>query len=121
MKADAGRSNMDPISNSDRLVMLLRQKLEERAKAQRAGARPQAQGAAPSQPSAVQAMAAAENADERSLRRTIIQNLLADQLDPALLNDAQFQQVVTRVNDAIADDRGASELMSRVIADIKSR
>lgn len=111
---------MDPISNSDRLVMLLRQKLEERAKAQRSGRTPPG-AAATLQPTAVQAMAAAENADDRALRRAIVQNLLADQLDPALVNDAQFQQIVTRVTDAIAEDRDASQLMLRVIADVKSR
>lgn len=119
MKARGGRNDMDPISNSDRLVMLLRQKLEERAKTQRSGARARTADSATLHPNAVKAMAAAENTDERSLRRTIIQNLLADQIDPALLNDAQFQQVVTRVTDAIADDRDASALMSRVISDIK--
>jgi hypothetical protein len=110
---------MDPISNTDRLVMLLRQKLEERAKAQRAGAKAKSATVAPLEPAGVQALAALEGADERSLRRAIIQNLLADQLDPSLLNDAQFQQIVTRVTDAIEDDREASELMSRVLADLR--
>jgi hypothetical protein len=110
---------MDPISNSDRLVMLLRQKLEERAKAQRAGAKAKPGVAAPVEPAGVQALAALEGADGRSLRRAIIQNLLADQLDPSLLNDAQFQQIVTRVTDVIEDDREASELMSRVLADLR--
>jgi hypothetical protein len=112
---------MDPISNSDRLVMLLRQKLEERAKAQRAaGAKAKSGTILPVEPSGVHALAALEGADERSLRRAIIQNLLADQLDPQLLNDAQFQQIVTRVTDAIEDDREASELMSRVLGDLRA-
>ena len=111
---------MDPISNSDRLVMLLRQKLEERAKAQRAGAKAKPGTLAPAEPSGVHALAALEGADERSLRRAIVQNLLADQIDPQLLNDAQFQQIVTRVTDAIEDDREASELMNRVLSDLRS-
>jgi hypothetical protein len=110
---------MEPISNADRLVMLLKQKLEERAKAARGGAKSKSGVAVPIEPSGVRALAALEGADERSLRRAIIQNLLADQLDPALLNDAQFQQVVTRVTDAIEDDRGASQLMHQVVAELR--
>ena len=110
---------MEPISNADRLVMLLKQKLEERAKAQRGGGKSKSNVAVPLEPSWVRALAALEGADERSLRRAIIQNLLADQLDPALLNDAQFQQVVSRVTDAIEDDRGASQLMGQVVAELK--
>jgi len=110
---------MEPISNADRLVLLLRQKLEERSRAARGGAR--ADTAVPAEPSGVRALAAMDGVDERSLRRAIIQNLLADQLDPSLINDAQFQQLVTRVTDAIEDDREASELMLRVVADLRPR
>src|SRR6185312_13907928 len=107
---------MEPISNADRLVMLLKQKLEERAKAARGGGKGKANVAVPVEASGVRALAALEGADERSLRRAIIQNLLADQLDPALINDAQFQQIVTRVTDALEDDRGASQLMHHEVA-----
>ncbi len=110
---------MEPISNADRLVLLLKQKLEERSKAARGGRRTPPGTAAPAEPSGVRALASVEGADERSLRRAIIQNLLADQLAPSLLNDAQFQQIVSRVTDVIEDDRDASALMARVIADLR--
>jgi len=64
-------------------------------------------------------MAAIETADEKPLRRAVIQNLLADQLGEGLLNDAQFQQIVSRVTDAIEEDRDAAELLSRVIAELR--
>lgn len=109
---------MDPISNADRLVILLRQKLKERAKAGRA----QAGNAKPAETvSGVRALAAIEGADERALRRALIQNLLADQLGPALVNDAQFQQIVTRVTDAIDEDPGAAKLLSRMVAELRPR
>lgn len=113
---------MEPVSNADRLVLLLRQKLEERSKtmAARSGAKPKPATTAPLEPSGIRSLAAIEGADERSLRRAVIQNLLADQLDPALINDAQFQQIVTRVTDAIEDDANASKLLSRVVADLKA-
>ena len=110
---------MDPISNSDRMVALLRQKLEERMKAARAPSKPGANVAAPSIPTGVQALAALDGADDRSLRRALIQHLLAGQLDPSLMNDAQFQQMVTRVTEAIEDDHEASQLMTRVLAELK--
>ena len=88
---------MEPISNADRLVLLLRQKLQERAKAGRAANRQKAVPDSPAEPSALQALAAVESVDEGVLRRAFVQNLLADQLGPELLNDAQFQQIVSRV------------------------
>ena len=111
---------MEPISNADRLVILLRQKLEERAKAGKAGqAGSKANVESPEEPSGVRALAAIEGTDERQLRRALIQNLLADQLGPELLNDAQFQQVVTRVTDTIEDDPVAAKLLSRLVADLR--
>jgi hypothetical protein len=113
---------MEPISNADRLVLLLRQKLEERSKtaAARSGAKAKANTAPPLEPAGIRSLAALEGADERSLRRAVIQNLLADQFDPALINDAQFQQIVSRVTDAIDGDGNASKLLSRVVADLKT-
>jgi hypothetical protein len=113
---------MDPISNADRLVLLLRQKLQERAKAGSAGkpgAKQASNVAGPAEPAGVHAPIPIEGADERPFRRAVIQNILADQLGPALMNDAQFQQVVSRVTDAIEEDTDASELLSRVIADLR--
>jgi hypothetical protein len=110
---------MEPVSNADRLVLLLRQKLEERSRTARGSAKAKSNTPAPAEASGVRALAAIEGTDERSLRRAIIQNLLADQFDPALINDAQFQQIVTRVTDAIEDDREASALIQRVIADLR--
>ncbi|HEX3673455.1 MAG TPA: hypothetical protein VHU87_04215 [Rhizomicrobium sp.] len=109
---------MDPISNADRLVLLLRQKLQERAKAG-ASARPGKKAEQPATRSGIQALAAVEGSDERPLRRALIQNLLADQLGPALLNDAQFQQIVSRVTEAIEDDPGASQLLSRLVSELR--
>ncbi|MBV8975777.1 MAG: hypothetical protein JOZ13_00185 [Alphaproteobacteria bacterium] len=114
---------MEPISPADRLVMLLRQKLEERARTQRGSgkqAHEKPDATQPLEPSGIHALAALDGADDRSLRRAIVQNLLADQLGQGLINDAQFQQVVSRVTDAIEDDPTASGLMQRVLAEIRS-
>lgn len=105
---------MDPVSNADRLVVLLRQKLLERARtAGSAGSK------TPAQPNGVRALAAIEGRDERQLRRAFIQNLLADQLGQGLINDARFQQVVSRVTEAIEEDDGASGLLSRLVSELR--
>jgi hypothetical protein len=46
--------------------------------------------------------------------------LLADQLDPALINDAQFQQIVSRVTEAMEEDADALRLLSRLISDLRT-
>src|SRR5262249_19613947 len=113
---------MDPISNADRLVLLLRQKLQERAKASasgRVGEKAKADIQTPVEAAGVHAFAAIEGADERMLRRAFIQHLLSDQLGSALINDAQFQQIVSHVTEAIEDDPHASQLLTRLVAELR--
>jgi hypothetical protein len=111
---------MDPISNADRLVLLLRQKLEERAKAGSSrGAAGKPAAGAPAPPSGVRALAAIDWSDARPLRRAVVENLLADQLGSDLVNDAQFQQIVSRVTAAIEEDEKTAELLSRVVSDLR--
>lgn len=112
---------MDPISNADRLVLILRQKLLERSRLSgtRAGAKAKANVETPTEPSGIQALAATDSADEAPLRRAFIQHLLADQLGPALINDAQFQQIVSRVTETIEQDPEVSQLLSRLVTELR--
>lgn len=112
---------MDPISNSDRLVAILRQKLRERSKVgSKATLGKSGNDTAPSLRAARNnPLAPFEGSDERSLRRSFIQHLLSDQLGEQFVNDAQFQQVVTRVTDTIESDEMAAKLLTRVIADVR--
>lgn len=113
---------MDPITNVDRLVFILRQKLEERQRTAQSSKKATRSPAA--NQSAVlrfNAIAAIDGVDERQLRRTFIQTLLADQLGEKLVNDAQFQQVVSRVTEAIEEDSAASKLLSRLLEEVRSR
>jgi len=111
---------MEPVSGADRLLAILRQKLEERAKAgqaNRSSAKPH-----PDQTReeiGIQAYAAVEGHDERQLRRALIQHLLGEQFGAALLNDARFQQIVTRVTDAIDDDEKAAKLLSDLVQELR--
>jgi hypothetical protein len=109
---------MEPISNADRLVLILRQKLEERGKT---GKRSKSDVVRTpvAQPADIRALAAIDWSDERPLRRTIVQHLLSDQFGSDLVNDAQFQQIVTRVTDAIESDEGAAALLTRVVSELR--
>ena len=114
---------MEPISNVDRLVLLLRQRLQERSRLTGA-ARTSARSGAQDPPAVgfdnVQALAAVQGVDDRQLRRALIQNILADNLGPKLLNEARFQQVVDRVTETIEGDDGASRLLDRVVGELRA-
>lgn len=113
---------MEPISNADRLAALLRQRLKERARTEGGSksARNSGSGSAPKGAAAVRALAAVEGVDNRQMRRTVIQHLLADQFGEQLVNEAQFQQIVTRVADAIEEDGAAAALLDTVMRDLRS-
>lgn len=112
---------MDPVSNVDRIVLVLRQKLAERAKMEKKGAAKGKAGAASAPPNIITALAAVEGIDERQLRRSFIQSILTDQFGRELLNDARFQQVVGQVTDAIEQDSQARKLLDRLIAELKTK
>lgn len=112
---------MEPISNVDRLVLLLRQKLAERSKAGpagRAGARAEAERGATGL-EGVQALAALEGINERQLRRALIQSILTDQFGAEMINDARFQQVVDRVTETIEQDEAAAALLGQALEGLK--
>jgi len=113
---------MDPVSNADNLVLLLRQKLRERMRAAakgRAGAQQKA-GGEQVRMSAIQQLAAVEGVDERLLRRALVQNLLVEHFGSSMLNDAQFQQIVSRVTVAIEEDTDASNLISHLLSELRA-
>ena len=115
---------MDPVSNANRIAMLLRQRLQERSRTASAarggkkdvGGTGDASGRGP-----VRGAAAIEELDDRKLRRVIVENILADQFGGGLINEARFQQVVDQVADAIeADDQGAL-VLAQVVADLRAK
>ena len=112
---------MDPISNVDRLVVLLRQRLLERSRT--AGPK-RSGGATRSDPSptgraALQALATVEGIDDRQLKRALIQNILSDQLGGELINEAPFQQVVDRVTATLEGEQATARLMNRVVEELR--
>lgn len=110
---------MDPISNVDRLVLLLRQRLSERSATNR-GSAAASRRTSPPPADMVRELAAVEGMDERHLRRALIQNLLSDAFGKGVVNEAQFQQVVDRVTHAIEADPETARLLQRVVGDLRT-
>jgi hypothetical protein len=110
---------MDPISNVDRLVLLLRQRLSERSTARHGAATAASRRTSPPPADVVRALAAVEGMDERHLRRALIQSLLSDAFGKGVVNEAQFQQVVDRVTQTIEDDPDTARLLQRVVGDLR--
>ncbi|HYF22198.1 MAG TPA: hypothetical protein VD929_02260 [Caulobacteraceae bacterium] len=108
---------MIAVSQTDRLVAILRQRLSERG-----GARP-AKAKADGRRSAgvdLQALAALESVDDRQLGRALIQNVLAEHFGPELVNEAKFQQVVDQVTGAVDDDPQGRALMHKVVGELRA-
>jgi hypothetical protein len=115
---------MDPVSNANRIAMMLRQRLQERAKAAGAGkpGRPDLGGRGETaRKGAVRRPDAIEGLDDRRLRRALIEDILADQLGPALANDAKFQQVVDQVTEAIEADTDGAAVFAQVVSDLRGK
>jgi hypothetical protein len=113
---------MDPISNVDRIVLILRQRLEERARASAKGAagRPPARQEAPDSFGKVLDLAALDGAGEAQLARALVQSVLVEKFGPDLVNDARFQQVVDRVSLALDDDPASKALVARLVGELRA-
>lgn len=113
---------MEALSAADRFVVLLRQKLAERAQAKAASGKRMAGAdrAAPAKPQRpVAEVAAQAGADDRTLRRTIVEQLLTEHLGADLANEPRFQQVVERVTEIIAADDELGGMLSEVMAQVR--
>lgn len=113
---------MDPISNSDRIALIIRQRLLERSRTSAGGRRGRSESK--TQPAInglnrVRELASIDGIDERQVRRVFIQTILTDQLGAELINDAQFQQLVVRVTDAIEEDEQSTQLLTRLIQELR--
>ena len=111
---------MEPISNTDRIVAILRQRLRESAKAAAEKPRGIKKRDVPPVATGLAALTTLDGASSAQLRRACIQALLAEQMGQGLLNDAHFQQVVGRVTEAIESDESAARLLDQVIGDLKA-
>jgi hypothetical protein len=113
---------MDAISNTDRFVILLRQKLAKRAETKELRRTEKTVSRAPAGRDGIRAIsgrAARAGANDKILRRTIIEQLLADRFGSALINEARFQEIVDQVTELMASDPSLSSLFTSVVAEIR--
>lgn len=110
---------MDAISNVDRLVLVLRQRLQERARRAAANSSDRSASADTNRLEKLHALAAVEGVDDRQLGRALIQNILADQFGAGLINDAKFQQLVDRVTETLREDEAGDALLGRMVTELR--
>ncbi len=107
---------MDPISNVDRLVQILHQRLAEKA---RAAGRTSLAPKPETGRRAIERLSSLAGLDDRQFKRALIAQILADQFGGDLVNDVQFQQITQKVSDALDSDPDGRKLFAAVIADLK--
>ncbi len=119
---------MDAVSNINQVMLILRQKLQERA---RKGAASTKSKSAASTYNAgrsddvdpmrrIADLAQQDGLDERQLARLFIESLLTREFGTSLTNDAQFQQVIERVMQTLSGDSELAAVLNATIADIKN-
>jgi len=110
---------MDPVSNADRLVRILRHRLDQRSRASGRGA-PSAPSAQSSRSGGVQPLAAVADIDDRQMRRSLIQGILTDQFGTDLLNDAKFQHVIDQVIETLGENEQGARLLDRMVGELRA-
>lgn len=115
-----GGSVHGPVNNLERISLLLREKLAERAKAAHRG-QASTNGRQPSAPSSVAALAALGGVDDRQFRRAVIQSVLVGHFGREVMNDAAFQQIVAQVTDALEGDEEARQMLDRAAGELRLR
>lgn len=115
---------MDPVSNADRLVRLLRQQLEERSRSKRTQ---KTQASEPVRQDGVERMRAVAGevveagGQNHQLRRLLVEQLLSDQFGPEFVNEPRFQQIVDQVAETMAADPAVATLLSQITAELSRR
>jgi len=110
---------MDPISQVDQLALILRQRILEQSKGRVTKRKTPDSEPRTSWVAGLRAMAATEGVDDHQLRRTLVQNILADQFGHGLVNETKFQQVVERVTEALEADKAGSTLIDRCVVELR--
>jgi len=110
---------MDPISQIDQLVLVLRQRILERSKATRTKRKESTPGSMAGPVDSLKALAAVKAVDDHQLRRALVQNILADQFGRGLVNDTKFQQIVERVTEALEADENGSVFLNRFVQELR--
>jgi hypothetical protein len=111
---------MARISHTDRITLLLQQKLQEFAKVKAKQAQHTGK-VEPKRQTGVEAVRALtqqfsrDGAETSQLQRLLVEQLLANQFGDVLANDPRFQQIIDQVTDAMRDDLELVALFNQVM------
>ena len=109
---------MGPISLSDRFAVVLRARLEALARAAQTGQPTLRETGAPQ--ANLMVLAAKAGADKKQLRRMMIEQLLTENFGSKLANEAGFQQVISRVAEAMEAEPKLANQMETLLASLSA-
>lgn len=115
---------MDPVSNADRVVRLLRERLERKTKP-RVGDKSSPNTVnlgdhGTARVATILGSLARQGLDDRPLQRLLVEHLLTEQFGSQLVNNAKFQQIVDRVMGTIATDAGTMSLLNQALDQLRA-
>lgn len=111
---------MDPVTSVDQLVMLLQQRLMERARATTKGPSRKRKDQGADRLDSVKALAAVDGVEDHQLRRALVNMLLAETFGSELTNDAKFQQITDRVTTTLESEPSSAELLSQIVGELRA-
>ena len=115
---------MDPVTTANQAVILLRQRLLERARTVSTKAKTSDTSTiyATDRDHAVptQSLLQQDGMDERLLGKLLIESLLSNEFGAQLVNDAQFQQVVEKVMTALETDPATADMLQKSLNAVRA-
>lgn len=119
---------MDAVSNINQVMLILRQKLQERARKSPAASTGKSKTSAQDAARAddvdpmrrIADLAQDDGFDDQQLARLFIESLLTQEFGTSLTNDAQFQQVIERVMQGLSSDAQLASILNKTVTDIRN-
>ena len=110
---------MTRITNTDQVLMLLRNHLERAKRGERKAANPISQPDAPQTAlDRIQDLARHEDLPRTEIENALVRGLLTNEFGPAVSNDARFQVILDDVLAAIRRDEAMTKLLDRTVTQI---
>jgi len=112
---------MDPISNVDAIVLLLRQRLMERSRALGAARADAVRSGRETmvRQDPLHALAAVGGLDDLQLGRALVESVMIEHFGARMVNEPQFQQVVDQVSETLKGEPQAAKLLQRLLGELR--
>jgi hypothetical protein len=114
---------MPRITNSEQVILFLRNRLQRSGKSQKRNRTKSISGSLeiPKAPlERVQSMAQGESLSDDDIKKALIRGLLTEEFGSGVANDPGFQKVVDDVLQAISEDENGVSLLESSILEIKA-